>query len=157
MSQAQKPNCSPSDMVLIRPQATMVFQKSSLSLTQSTLLKRFSILCPILTKSIHHLSSKNFELSSHVIRRIQSNFGSALAVAIGHFTKLLIRKQNLSIPLLSSLAKCHGILAKKVNVMTLSTSGIWLSKHQTSRGNISLIFLTVTISLNCLTSKAGPG
>ena len=92
MSRVQKPNCSLSDVVLIRSQATMVFQKSLLLLTQSTLLKIFLILHPILTKSTHHLFSKNFKLSSPVIRRIQLNFGSALAIAIGHFTKLLIRK-----------------------------------------------------------------
>jgi len=51
------------------------------------------------------------------------NFGSALAIAIGLFTKPLIRKQNLSISFLSFLAKCHGILARKANVMTLQTIG----------------------------------
>ena len=44
---AQKLNCLPSDVVLIRLQATILFQKSSSSLTQSMLLKRFLILCPI--------------------------------------------------------------------------------------------------------------
>jgi len=158
MSRAQKPNCSLLGVVLIRPQAIMVFQKSSSSLTQSTLLKKFSILHPILTKSTHHSSSKNFELSSYVIRRIQSNFGSTLAIAIGHFTKLLIRKWNLSTPFLSSLAKHHVISAKEANATTLQISRKWLSKYQTSRENTSLIFsIVTTTSSNYLTSKIGLG
>ena len=67
----------------------------------------------ILIRFMYHLSSKNFKLSSYIIRRIQSNFESALAIAIGLFIKLLIRKQNLSTLFFSSLAKCYGTLAKK--------------------------------------------
>ena len=91
----------------------MLFQKSLLSLTQYILLKRFSILHSILTRFMHHPSSKNFKLSSYIIRRIQSNSGSVLAIAIGLFIKLLIRKWNISIPFFSFLAKYHGTLAKK--------------------------------------------
>ena len=67
----------------------------------------------ILIRFIYHSFSKNFKLSSHIIRRIQSNFGSALAIAIGLFIKLLIRKQNLSTLSFSPFAKCYETLAKK--------------------------------------------
>ena len=79
---------------------------------------------PLLNPYQIHTSSilkELFKISSHIIRRIQSNFGSALAIAIGLFTKLLIRKWNLSISSLSFLAKHYGILARKVNVTIWQT------------------------------------
>ena len=79
MLQAQKLSCLPSDVVLIRLQATIVFQKSLSSITQSMLLKRFLILHPILTKSIHHSFSKKCLMTAEDLTNIGTQKGTQLA------------------------------------------------------------------------------
>jgi len=57
------------------------------------------------------------------IKVIQLNSGSVPADSTGIFTKQLIEIPNYSIPCLSSLARCLGIIAKKSIAMILSTLG----------------------------------
>jgi len=65
----------------------------------------------------------NFEYSSLITKRTQLNFGNALVDVTGILTKLLMLKQNHSIPLCYSLVKSLGTIARKMNAMTSSTDG----------------------------------
>jgi len=63
----------------------------------------------------------NFERSSLVTKRTQLNFGNDLVDTTGILTKLLMPKQNHSIPLCYSLVNSLGTIARKINAMTSST------------------------------------
>ena len=65
----------------------------------------------------------NFEYSSLVTKRTQLNFGNTLVDVTGIPTKLLMPKQNYSIPLCYFLVNSLGTITRKMNAMTSSTDG----------------------------------
>ena len=135
-------------MASIKLQTLKTLVKLSLSLTPSIQQRRSLIIHYIPFKSIWLLYYKNLGDFSTPIPIIPLNSGNAQVVAIGSFTKLLIRRPKNSILLWLFYGKCHRILARKGNAITLLTIGKWPSKHQTTKGTTSLSYLTIKI--NCL-------
>ena len=113
MSQAQRLNCSLLDIVSIKLWISITSQKSLLSQIQFTQPKRSSTYLYIHINLVHLLFSLNFIYSSHIIKRIQSNFRSALVITTGFSIKLLIEKWNLLTPYCYSHPNYLGTLARK--------------------------------------------
>ena len=111
------------------------------------LQRRFSICCYILYKVIQLLSSKNFNTSSHLIRRIWLNSGNVLADVISLSIVWSTRNPSCSTLSLFSLANLHGISVRKMNVTILQIDGKWHSKHWIWKENIFSIYLTTTTTL----------
>ena len=118
MSQVLKQSYLPLGVALIRLYTSTTFQRSSSSLIPSIRPIKSLILQHIHIKSHQLLSYQIFEFSSTVMLTTPLNSGNVPVVSIGNFMIKLTKKPRLLISHLSYRAKIHGILARKMKVMT---------------------------------------